>query len=525
MTDISRLNEIFIHHYNKYASQNSLMTILAGDLRKISFILDIARHAFATIDKSDSRFEPNPLFYFPIIYPREPVVTKEEISNFFLSVKDTNEFFNFLRTGIKSNTTTDHELVNFLIQNTALGIKFVKLLYFFVFSNTIAFSSVVIPGITDKYYVFKISHNVSKEDEFYQIRSENKILFHGTSLTNLYSIMRNGVRTMSGGKYQKNGAVYGNGIYLTDKFDIASGYGVDLNFSKNLITIGGNDETIEVDNEKSESMCILLFDSKNLNKQGRGYCFVQQENEVILRCIFLVNKKYGISNDTNLANGLISFAQSQSIKYRPIETYLMNSLTISDPEILTIPEVRNEPKNGDRIVTSIRFNKEIDKLMDTPKNEGENTIIKINFLNPNDKHSPLLILLSPDKDTDLYKDLRKYNIPGILVAIYFPSGADRSQDYPNNPPKIRVVSPMLVDGTGRVTKGGSLCADLLYPEGWSPANRIESILRNLIIAVATEGSRNGPGRVDPNRLGKVYSYDSYVKSFGEAAGFHGYTAI
>lgn len=43
--------------------------------------------------------------------------------------------------------------------------------------------------------------------------------------------------------------------------------------------------------------------------------------------------------------------------------------------------------------------------------------------------------------------------------------------------------------------------------------------------MATEGSREGPGRVDPNRLGMYYSYEDYLRSFSQTAGFHGYTAI
>lgn len=527
MADISQIDSKFLHSYSEFSSQNSLMALLAGDMRKIAFIFRIAKEAFESLKTHLSRFEPNPLNYFPEIYKGEKsndIIVENDIKRFFNVVDNINDFFQLIRNGVTSASTTDSVLIDYLCRNVDNGMKFIKILYFFIFTNSIAFGSVNLEGVSKNMTLFKISHSEDKEAEFYSIKGERKILFHGTSFANLYSIMRNGIKTMSGGKYQSNGAAYGSGIYLTDNFSTAAGYGSSDVSARGHI-FGKPKEGTTISNT-----CVLVFDCKKLNKQGGGFCFVQQENEIILRCIYVVDRSINIT-DPNIVESLNAYAISQSNIYRPREIYdlskAMASIKINPEELdlLTIENFgSNEPKNGSRVIQLPRFNKEIDRLFDLVK-AGDSTIIKANFLVPSDRQSPLLFLLSPDKDTDLYKDFIKYRIPGIKVAVYFPSSSNASNEYPNVPPKIRVISPILIDGTGRVTKGGSLCADILYPEGWSPANRIESILRNLIISIATEGARNGPGRVDFNRLNKEYKYNDYVNSFSEAAGYHGYTAI
>jgi hypothetical protein len=39
--------------------------------------------------------------------------------------------------------------------------------------------------------------------------------FHGSSIENWHSILRNGIKNMSGTAGQLNGAAYGNGVYIS----------------------------------------------------------------------------------------------------------------------------------------------------------------------------------------------------------------------------------------------------------------------------------------------------------------------
>lgn len=499
MSSITELNSKFIHPYTDFSSQNSLVSLLGNDINKVLFILNTSYKAFLTIDDRGSRFEPNPIIYLERIY--NDIITKEHLEIFFSITNNTSQFINMIKSLVFH---TDIELCEYLSHISSLGIIFVKLLYFFIFTNSVAFSSVNVPLISDKGNLYKITHSDEKEREFFIILGESKILLHGTSCRNVYSIMKNGIKSMSKSQYQTNGSVYGDGIYLTDSASTASTYSYE-GFSRS-------------DRSSSSTMCVLVFNVKKLNVQGSGFCYVQQENECILRCILWINTSnfYG----TNHIIEKISEYASTIIYTPPLMISVPSTIR---EDLLTIPNATREPLSSESVIKSNRYKKEITQRLFSINNDK--TIIKMNYLIPNNNRSPLLILIRPDEESDLAKDLNRYNIPGITLAIYFPSGDSPYKEYPNTPPKIRVISPIFVDGTGRVTKGGSLCADILYPEGWSPANTIEKLLRNLIISIATEGSRNGPGRVDPHRLGSVYRYEDFLFSFSETAGFHGFTAI
>eukprot|EP00004_Rigifila_ramosa_P007038 TRINITY_DN1795_c0_g2_i1.p1 TRINITY_DN1795_c0_g2~~TRINITY_DN1795_c0_g2_i1.p1 ORF type:complete len:719 (+),score=140.34 TRINITY_DN1795_c0_g2_i1:179-2158(+) len=48
--------------------------------------------------------------------------------------------------------------------------------------------------------------------------------FHGTSFENIYSILRNGLRSLSSTRLQRNGAAYGAGVYFSNSAQYALGY-------------------------------------------------------------------------------------------------------------------------------------------------------------------------------------------------------------------------------------------------------------------------------------------------------------
>ena len=176
--------------------------------------------------------------------------------------------------------------------------------------------------------------------------------------------------------------------------------------------------------------------------------------------------------------------------------------------------------NIDRVINSGRFIKEIEGL-EKEIRSGDSPIIKMNFMVPDDRRSPLLFLLKPTEGSNLEADLIKYNIPGILVSLYFTDG---SIVYPFAPPKIRIISPVFKRQTGRVTQGGSICMDTLYGNNWSPLCTIRSLIISASDVMSNDGI-NEPGRVDPHSLRRSYKYDEYEKSYGEVAGFHSFTAI
>lgn len=407
------------------------------------------------------------------------------------------------------------------------------MLYFIIFTNTIAFSKQKVNGIPDdlKLRVYNVSHSTEKEQEFYDIEGESRILMHGTNIANLYSMMRNGVRSMSKTKkFVTNGKVHGDGIYLTENIYTAIEYGKETGLRR--IGKEKNEKTKNTEN----AACILYFNVKNLNSKADGWCYVQQDEEVILRCILwydnanvILQSGYG-AETTDVFALLNKFADE--IKYTPITTKVLEFSDNNTTDLLRFPSTGNEPVNGERIVQLNRFKKETERFLTMVNNTKDSTFIKANFAIPNDISTPLLVSIMPDRDTELYNDLIKNNIPGILLAIYFPSGSEKAFEYPNVPFRVRVVSPIFMRQTGLVTEGGSICNEQLYQNGWSPSLNIEVVIRNFAAETGRTGKRmflnsiedRKQGRVDVNRLGDHYTYENYLRSHDQIAGFHGWQA-
>ena len=75
-----------------------------------------------------------------------------------------------------------------------------------------------------------------------------------------------------------------------------------------------------------------------------------------------------------------------------------------------------------------------------------------------------------DRDARLLQqDLERLGLPGIDIAISFP------ENYPFNPPRVRVVRPRIRENTGYVIEG-SICMQLLDAAGWSPAYTLSGVL-------------------------------------------------
>ena len=88
-----------------------------------------------------------------------------------------------------------------------------------------------------------------------------------------------------------------------------------------------------------------------------------------------------------------------------------------------------------------------------------------------------------DEDSNLAKDLRVVGLDCVELEMSFPD------QYPFEPPFVRVVTPKFVRQTGFVMNG-ALCMELLTRDGWNPINDIESVIvsiRSLMVV--------GDGRV------------------------------
>jgi ubiquitin-conjugating enzyme E2 Q len=93
-----------------------------------------------------------------------------------------------------------------------------------------------------------------------------------------------------------------------------------------------------------------------------------------------------------------------------------------------------------------------------------------------------------DADSALAQDLafmhREYNIDNVWFRVSFPD------NFPFAPPFIRVLAP-LVQG-GYVLNGGAICLELLTPDGWVQACKMDAVIIQVVAAIAQAGARIVP---------------------------------
>lgn len=105
-----------------------------------------------------------------------------------------------------------------------------------------------------------------------------------------------------------------------------------------------------------------------------------------------------------------------------------------------------------------------------------------------------------DSSSNLAKDMMVLGIEHIELEMQFP------EQYPFEPPFVRVVKPRFKRQTGFVMNG-ALCMELLTKDGWNPVNDIESVIvsiRSLLVV--------GDGRLQAaSELSKT-RYDALLKA-------------
>lgn len=83
-----------------------------------------------------------------------------------------------------------------------------------------ATGSLKIPSLPGAHQFFLANTNPEKERQFADLinsGASRRVFFHGTTFDRLYSILCQGLKEMSGTSLQRNGAHYGNGIYMAEE--------------------------------------------------------------------------------------------------------------------------------------------------------------------------------------------------------------------------------------------------------------------------------------------------------------------
>ncbi|QYB17612.1 mono-ADP-ribosyltransferase protein [Pacmanvirus S19] len=135
-----------------------------------------------------------------------------------------DDLFNII-AGVDSDMLLIEQLVNINLKYGKLLYQFIK---FIIETKKIETEYCELAIKKDNnsliYKQFKIKHDPTVESNFNKSSSEFCYLFHGSSVENWHSIIRNGIFNASGTKLMTAGAAYGNGVYLSDNLAINSHY-------------------------------------------------------------------------------------------------------------------------------------------------------------------------------------------------------------------------------------------------------------------------------------------------------------
>lgn len=448
--------------YERLILEDSLSSYITSNSARFKFVINLVINIFENLD-NNVNLDPNPKVEFTDI-------EDENLRDFVMIMKmkiANDDFVDVVINFFMMEMKTDVQFAEKVRSDIYEPEKFLKILYFMLFkpeTNLIKIGS--------KFEAWAIDSNYEKKKKFEEIESEEKILFHGTKSDRLYSIISTSLRNFSGTKYMKTGNIHGNGIYLSNNFNTAMLY-----------------------SDRGKGY-VLVVRCKNLNRK-QDDIFVQNEEDILICGVIFYDILSGV-----LINHEIDELSEELVQRTKLQTVSRNGVISSA-----------------NVVSSKRFTREINSL----KSENRpKQIISVCF--ENGMNSALLIELQPVEGSDLFLDCKKYGIPGILIAMYFPE--KQNGEYPFSPPLVRVVRPIFKVSTGRVSRGGAICMDQLFTDGWSPTLTIESLCLSIINLISTESQINSyhvGGLVDETRLNVEYQFEDFYQSLGEISMIHKWT--
>jgi ubiquitin-protein ligase len=126
-----------------------------------------------------------------------------------------------------------------------------------------------------------INYSSDIENKF----TQKYFLFHGSSISSWYPIVKNGLKVMSGTEMMTHGAAFGNGIYFSDSFQMSfsySGGGVK-------ITNGSNND------------CVVgvfeILENPDKYKKSRSIFVINDDTIILLRTLVLIKSGSSIPKD------------------------------------------------------------------------------------------------------------------------------------------------------------------------------------------------------------------------------------
>ncbi|CAI2379874.1 unnamed protein product [Moneuplotes crassus] len=553
---------------------------IKNDLATFSLDLSIFSECLMS-NKANQCLKPFPSYFLKAINykVKEDTFTtfeKKEIEDIKENNKDLNRmrsFFKMLPAPDKliKDRHNDSDLVELFSKLPKVGhesLAIYKLLQYLVCTNRVSFKQLSdddkLSGVDD-FDEYIIYNNESNEEEAFQEMKRKKDsvwTFHGSSMENWYSILRNGPRNLFHTEMMADEVDSEDIVYSSSDFATASGYTRPRN---NEFRLDGTIPSWEHSKVKSKRIVGVLEIIKNPSYGGNrnnnslladySTFACPDDHCIMLRYIwvFSQNDMYkGRAARNNLTTNDIPFESQYYSTVRKIQEEQMNhrkerlleahkrakeryeeELELKKKIDLQVKEQHENDKAKEK-------EQQIDQRINTleSKMTGKGSAIATNRILeeykffqtssdiknfeiklPNDNFYKWVVsldILKFELTPELKEDFecmkqQTGNGPELQFEIVYTSS------FPFDPPFIRVVKPIFKVHTGHVTVGGSLCIESLTPSGWSSARSIEGIFVEILSIIL-----QGETRIEKSSLGHTYSIQEARAAFERVAKHHGW---
>jgi ubiquitin-protein ligase len=318
---------------------------------------------------------------------------------------------------------------------------------------------------------FSVQHPQQMETKFKKA-NETCYLYHGSKQENWYSIMRNGLKIGSANKLQVNGAVHGNGIYLSDTINLSIGY----SNSQNIIV----------------GVCQVIENAKKWFKTNNIFV-VPEENLVMLKYLLVFPPSNTETNQSNMAI---------------VQSVLMNILNKK-----FVDNIQQEQSAKQCQLTTLRSKRLMREYKALISKDEKELGFRIELIKEDSLDLWKIYIKNSgfEGNINIQKDMEKYGIKEVELEFRF------NENYPVQPPFVRIVAPRFIYRTGHITLGGSICMELLTNQGWDMTTSVSTVITYIKSAIM-----DGEGQIDPANYKNTYSMSEAVDAFNRMLKSHGW---
>lgn len=243
---------------------------------KIVFnVLVASAYACLVHPKSDQIFKPFPVNYCSVSDLKKDLKFSIDTISDLIKIMEDMEFDHQLEHKIG---TPEYGFLKFVIMTNITDLRSDML---FSDKKNIFNQKIVNDIMTcDDVLTLLVTHEPKIESKF--ATDNPQYLFHGSSLSNWYSILRNGLQNYSATTLMANGAVHGSGIYLSDTLNVSFSYGKDKYAKSSLVVIG----------------VVQVLKPKDTYKKCSSIFVVKNGDETMLKYIIITRKQSQIEEIT-----------------------------------------------------------------------------------------------------------------------------------------------------------------------------------------------------------------------------------